>query len=78
VALVWNAANKTPPSVLGQVFHYTPSPHRYGIPAFYALHVWAWRSNPHGVFADWNPKVSCEDHSAEAGMPASAPGASRP
>jgi hypothetical protein len=78
IAEAWNAANKTPPSLLGQVFHYTPSPNRYGIPAFYALHVWAWRSNPHGVFADWNPKVSCEDHSAEAAMPASAPSASRP
>ena len=41
------------------VFHYN-TPNRYGIPAFYALHVWAWKSNPHGVFVDWNPRVSCE------------------
>lgn len=27
---------------------------------FYALHVWAWKHNPHGMFVDWNPKVSCE------------------
>ena len=32
-------------------------------PAFYALHVWAWKHNPHGMFVDWNPKVSCEDFS---------------
>ena len=29
-------------------------------PAFYELHVWAWRDNPSGVFVDWNPRVSCE------------------
>ncbi len=26
----------------------------------YALHVWAWKNNPSGVFASWNPRVSCE------------------
>lgn len=26
----------------------------------WALHVWIWRHNPSGMFADWNPKVSCE------------------
>ena len=31
-----------------------------GLPAFYELHVWAWRDNPKGVFADWNTRVSCE------------------
>jgi hypothetical protein len=25
----------------------------------YALHVWAWRNNPRGIFADFNPKLSC-------------------
>jgi len=23
------------------------------------LHVWAWEHNPDGLFADWNPRVSC-------------------
>ena len=23
------------------------------------LHVWIWKHNPNGVFADWNPRVSC-------------------
>lgn len=26
----------------------------------WALHVWAWKHNPHGMFADWNPNVTCE------------------
>lgn len=64
IAAAWDAANKTPPTLMGQLFHYNASPNRYGIPAFYALHVWAWRPNPHGVFADWNPRVSCAEHRA--------------
>jgi hypothetical protein len=31
----------------------------------YLLHVWLWRSNPSGLFADWNPNVSCR-HAAES------------
>jgi hypothetical protein len=68
IAAAWDAASKTPPTLMGHVFHYQPSPNRYGIPAFYALHVWAWKANPHGMFADWNPKVSCEEHRADAAL----------
>jgi hypothetical protein len=25
----------------------------------WAIHIWAWRPNPNGMFAPWNPKVSC-------------------
>jgi hypothetical protein len=25
-----------------------------------ALHIWAWRDNPHGTFVDFNPNVSCD------------------
>ena len=25
----------------------------------WALHIWAWRPNPSGMFAAWNPRVSC-------------------
>jgi hypothetical protein len=28
-------------------------------PAGPALHVWLWKHNPSGMFADWNPNVSC-------------------
>jgi hypothetical protein len=58
----WNANNDTPPVLMGQVFNYVGSPNRYGMPAFYELHVWAWKTNPNGVFADWNPNVSCEGY----------------
>jgi hypothetical protein len=62
MAAAWDAANKMPPTLMGQVFNYSPSPNRYGIPAHYALHVWAWKANPQGAFVDWNPTVSCEEH----------------
>lgn len=64
IASAWDAANKTPPTLMGQLFHYQTAPNRYGIPAFYALHVWAWKHNPHGMFVDWNPRVSCAEHAA--------------
>ena len=48
------------PAALGsQLFSFTNAPNRYGLPAFYELHVWAWRDNPTGVFSDMNPNVSC-------------------
>ena len=62
LADAWNARNATPPTLMGQTFHHTTSPNRYGIPAFYSLHVWAWKANPHGAFVDWNPVVSCEQY----------------
>ncbi len=52
-----------PPVLMGQHFHYVGSPNRYGAPPFYELHVWAWKNNPHGMFVDWNPAVSCEEFS---------------
>jgi hypothetical protein len=51
---------KGPTSLKGQLFSFTNAPNRYGLKPFYELHVWAWRPNPKGVFADMNPNVSCE------------------
>ena len=50
---------KGPATLGGQLFSFTNAPNRYGLPAFYELHVWAWRDNPTGVFSDMNPTVSC-------------------
>jgi hypothetical protein len=61
----WHAANEQPPVLDGQVFNYVGSPNRYGLPAFYELHVWAFKKNPHGTFADHNPRVSCEQYSSD-------------
>ncbi|CAN5508486.1 hypothetical protein BH10CHL1_BH10CHL1_49320 [soil metagenome] len=68
IADAWNAKHKTPPVLMGQLFNYASSPNRYGLPAFYELHVWAWQSNPSGMFADWNPQVSCETYTGDGAM----------
>ena len=52
--------NNTPPVLEGQVFQLVGSPNRYNLPAFFELHVWAWRENPQGAFVDWNNEVTCE------------------
>lgn len=68
LADAWNTANpQGPPVLLGQHFNFVGSPNRYGLPAFYELHVWAWRDNPLGAFADFNPNVSCVQYTGEPG-----------
>jgi hypothetical protein len=44
------------PSVLGMDMHILVPPPG---PAFYLMHAWIWMNNPAGMFADWNPKVTC-------------------
>lgn len=41
------------PELLGQ--KYT----RHSFLPIFKLHIWLWRQNPAGVFADWNPNVTC-------------------
>jgi hypothetical protein len=58
----WLTSNSnTPPVLEGQVFQFVDSPNRFNIPAFFELHVWAWRDNPQGAFVDWNNQVTCAD-----------------
>ena len=65
LADAWNAKNQMPPVLMGQLFNYVSTPNRYGLPAFYELHVWSGKSNPAGAFADWNTRVSCEEFVGE-------------
>jgi len=58
-AAAWDAENDAPPSLLGHEFDLATEPNRYELPAFYALHAWAWKDNPNGTFSNWNPTVSC-------------------
>ena len=59
LASTWLQNNSSPPVLEGQVFLYVDSPNRFNIPAFFELHVWAWRDNPQGDFVDWNNHVTC-------------------
>jgi hypothetical protein len=49
-----------PPVLEGQDFQFVAAPNRFNLPAFFELHVWAWRDNPQGAFVDWNNDVTCE------------------
>ena len=61
LADAWDANHPgVTPQLMGQIFHYFASPNRFGLPAFYTLHVWAWKDNPKGAFVNWHPHVSCE------------------
>jgi len=51
---------KGPANLGGHLFAFQGQPNRYGLPPFYEMHVWAWRGNPTGTFADMNPNVSCD------------------
>ena len=44
----------SPPTLLG-----VPFMRNEGL-GVWALHIWAWRPNPIGMFAMWNPNASCE------------------
>ena len=52
----------TPPVLFGQDFKHNDT---FGI---WALHAWVWKDNPSGMFADWNPRVTCEHASAVSNM----------
>jgi hypothetical protein len=52
---VWEqAGNSQPPVVFGQTLHVLNP-----VLNWYITHAWIWTHNPSGMFADWNPEVSC-------------------
>jgi len=54
--------SSVPPRLFGRDFHV--------IDAFqvWALHVWAWKQNPSGMFEDWNPLATCQNAAAVSTM----------
>jgi hypothetical protein len=56
---VWDAAHPKPPVMFGQKLGLTPDGNRFGLPAFYSVHVWLYKYNPSGRFSMWNPRVHC-------------------
>ena len=71
-AKAWHAAgNARPPKFHGVEFDSmkddpaTKVDEAHMFEPHYDRHVWLYRDNPSGVFAQFNPKVSCEPHLAE-------------
>jgi hypothetical protein len=61
----WHKSNAATPQLMGQLMHLFDAPNRFGLPAFYTLHVWAWKENPTGSFVNWHSKVSCDAYNPE-------------
>lgn len=49
----------TVPTLFGRNLTYVGAPNRFELPPFFQIHAWVWKHNPHGMFADHNPRVSC-------------------
>lgn len=47
------------PQLFGQTFQGPMPGHIPGMPWHWDLHVWLWAHNPSGMFAQWNPSLSC-------------------
>ena len=65
LADAWDATHASPPELMGQLFHLFEAPNRFGLPAFYTLHVWAWKDSPTGTFVNWHANVSCDAFSGQ-------------
>jgi len=62
-ASAWEAAGHSEPPSFGDVpYDFHPEVGAGGFPAYYDLHVWLHRENPSGMFAPYNPTVTCESH----------------
>jgi len=57
-----HSRDSTPPTLFGQEFH------NFDAFQLWGLHVWAWRDNSDGLYADWNPAVNCKWDPAATAM----------
>lgn len=59
-ASAWEAEHgSATPTIFGQPMTFMPDGNRFEIPAFWQRHIWLWKRNPDGIFADFNPSASC-------------------
>ena len=64
-AEAWHAENKNPPKFRGREWNYmaddpdTPVDEAHGFMPHYDLHIWLFAENPSGMYAQWNPALSC-------------------
>ena len=54
--------NPAPPAAVlfGRPLNGPMEQHEPGQPPHYDLHVWIWKANPSGMFAPFNPNVTCQ------------------
>ena len=67
----WNATHKSPPTFHGVPYNRmaddpaTPVDEGHMFMPHFDRHVWLYRDNPNGMFAQFNPNVSCAAYKAE-------------
>lgn len=54
VPYAFRARDAEPPVLFGRQFKQNDAFQLWG------LHAWVWDENPSGIFADWNPRVTCD------------------
>jgi len=58
----FHSRDAAPPELFGQKFLQNDAFKLWG------LHAWVWKENPSGMFASWNPNVTCANTTAVANM----------
>ena len=65
-AAAWDAANSHPPMYRGREYNYmadnpatTTIDEAHNFMPHYDLHIWLFDHNPSGLYAQWNPALSC-------------------
>lgn len=64
-AAAWDAENSHPPMYRGREYNYmadnpdTLQDEAHGFMPHYDLHIWLFEHNPSGLYAQWNPDLSC-------------------
>jgi hypothetical protein len=53
IPYTFHSRDAAPPVLFGQEFQQVDAFQLWG------LHAWVWKNNPSGMFAPWNPEVSC-------------------
>lgn len=66
-AEAWHEKNQHPPMYRGREYNYmadnpaTPQDEAHNFMPHYDLHIWLFEHNPSGLYAQWNPALSCSN-----------------
>ena len=62
IPYTFHARSAAPPELFGQQFKQVDAFQLWG------LHAWVWKHNESGMFADWNPVVTCDNATSRMSM----------
>ena len=62
IPYTFRARSAEPPVLFGQEFKQNDTFQLWG------LHAWVWEENPSGMFASWNPRVTCDNAASAVTM----------